>query len=196
MTGRSPSRSQARQVSELQELLPRIVAVAEKAGRAVMNIYSGGKVWGTYKADHSPITRADTVSHEIIVAELQNLTPDLPVLSEETKAVPYSDRARWDEFWLIDPLDGTKEFIKQNGEFTINIAFVEKDDPVLGVVHAPASDTTYFGGRGLGAFKRGPSEDILPITVSNCLVVRTKVMACQSFWKRWVLLRQRTWAVP
>jgi 3'(2'), 5'-bisphosphate nucleotidase len=116
----------------------------------------------------------------MIVAQLQDITADLPVLSEETKAAPYSDREGWDEFWLIDPLDGTKEFVKRNGEFTINIALIANQEPVLGVVHAPALDTSYFGARGAGAFKRVQGDGPSPIAVNGCLFPPLTVVASRS----------------
>jgi 3'(2'), 5'-bisphosphate nucleotidase len=118
--------------------------IARQAGARIMGIY-GGDIAVTYKGDDSPLTAADAAAHEEILAGLTQLTPDIPVWSEESATVPFAERGRWPRFWLVDPLDGTKEFIKRNGEFTVNIALVEGHTPVLGVVLAPALDREYFG---------------------------------------------------
>ena len=116
-----------------------------------------------YKEDDSPLTRADLASHRLIKARLERLTPRVPVLSEESKAAPYDERRAWSLFWLVDPLDGTKEFVKRNGEFTVNIALVQGGKPVLGVVHAPALGSTYWAAASVGAFKRTDGGEALPI---------------------------------
>lgn len=106
-----------------------------------------------HKEDHSPLTEADRRSHAIIVQALQNDYPEIPVLSEEGKTIPYEERKNWIRFWLVDPIDGTKEFIKRNGEFTVNIALIENNYPVLGVIYAPALNMLYVGQQGKGAYK-------------------------------------------
>jgi 3'(2'), 5'-bisphosphate nucleotidase len=131
-----------------------IITLALEAGEKIMKIYEGADFGVDMKADNSPLTLADLASHEHIVSSLSKLTPDIPVLSEESKATPYEERSAWAKFWLVDPLDGTKEFIKRNGEFTINIALIEEGRPVLGVVHTPALGVTYYAQKGLGAFKQ------------------------------------------
>ncbi len=121
-----------------------------------MKVYEGGEFDVSYKGreeEQSPLTRADTEAHHIIVEGLHRISPGLPVLSEESQEVPYSRRKGWKSFWLVDPLDGTKEFIKKTGEFTVNIALIDGDRPVLGVVHAPAAGVTYSASEGMGAFK-------------------------------------------
>lgn len=128
-----------------------------------MEIYNQADVGTVYKEDNSPLTQADLVSHRLIVGELTKLTPDLPVLSEESRSKPYEERRSWSRFWLVDPIDGTKEFIKRNGEFTVNIALIEDGEPVAGVVHAPAVQTTYWSARGLGAFKQIGEAKAQPI---------------------------------
>ncbi len=102
------------------------------------------------KADNSPLTEADMAAHRLIVQQLGELTPDIPVLSEESTGITWAQRQQWQRYWLVDPLDGTKEFIKKNGEFTVNIALIENGEPVWGVVHAPAIGTTYAGGTAVG----------------------------------------------
>lgn len=109
------------------------------------------------KEDRTPLTEADRASHDLIVAALRELTPDLPVLSEESSATEIAERRSWEKFWLVDPLDGTKEFLKQTGHFTVNIALVDGFEAVLGVVHAPAIQTFYYASRGDGAFRRDPA---------------------------------------
>jgi 3'(2'), 5'-bisphosphate nucleotidase len=132
----------------------KIIGIAEDAGRAVMEVYSGTDFNTTYKEDRSPLTLADTASHKIITEQLKALDPALPVLSEESVAVPYEERRHWKAYWLVDPLDGTKEFIKRNGEFTVNISLIEDNAPVLGVVSAPSLGVTYYASSGEGAFKK------------------------------------------
>jgi 3'(2'), 5'-bisphosphate nucleotidase len=147
----------------LEHLLPHVIAIAKTAGQGIMSIYRQppGKI--TLKADQSPLTEADLISNQIIVDGLARLTPEIPLLSEESAAIPYPERAGWQRFWLVDPLDGTKEFIKRNDEFTVNIALIEQGKPVLGVVHAPALGICYSGATGLGAFverNQHPAERI------------------------------------
>lgn len=143
-------------------LLP-VIAIARQAGAAIMEVYRSGDTGQTSKADDSPLTLADLAAHRIIVAELTRLTPDIPVLSEEDADIPYAVRSQWRRFWLVDPLDGTKEFIKRNGEFTVNIALIENGEPVLGVVYAPVLDVCYYGARSAGAHIRRGAAAALPI---------------------------------
>lgn len=122
-----------------------------------MAVYSGDQredFGATTKTDNSPLTIADLRSHEIIVAGLKALAPQWPVLSEESATIPFSDRALWKTYWLVDPLDGTKEFVSRNGEFTVNIALIHDHAPVFGVVYVPVLETSYMGGKGQGAFKQ------------------------------------------
>lgn len=140
-------------VSTLETLAPELIDAAHEAGRAVMEVYKSADFGTTTKADDSPLTRADLASNKVILERLKALTPDIPILSEESKHLAYEARQGWSRFWLVDPLDGTKEFIKQNGEFTVNIALVEGDAPTMSVVYAPALDLTYWAAAGLGAFK-------------------------------------------
>lgn len=129
--------------------------IAQQAGEAIMKIYSNPTcIEVDYKPDHSPLTIADKTSNEIITLELKKHFPALPIISEENKMIHFSERKKWKSFWLIDPLDGTKEFIKRNGEFTVNIALIENGIPVLGVVYVPIAKTLYFAQKAKGAFKR------------------------------------------
>jgi 3'(2'), 5'-bisphosphate nucleotidase len=129
-----------------------IINIAKEAGDAIMEIYKKD-FQIDYKNDKSPLTEADIKSNEIICNALTTLYPDIPLLSEENKEVPYGDRKSWEYFWLIDPIDGTKEFIKKNGEFTVNIALIYKDMPALGVVYAPVLNDMYYAKKGKGAYK-------------------------------------------
>jgi 3'(2'), 5'-bisphosphate nucleotidase len=136
--------------------IEKINQVAILAGEKIMEIYNDADFSRVvdFKADHSPLTLADKASHNIIEKELFKISPDIPLLSEEGRSIEYDERRHWNTFWLVDPLDGTKEFIKRNGEFTVNIALIDKDHPVLGVIYAPATDKLYYGMKGQGAFKR------------------------------------------
>jgi 3'(2'), 5'-bisphosphate nucleotidase len=135
---------------ELEPLATSVIDIARRAGNEILKIYDSDFSVET-KADDSPLTAADRAAHELIVSALHELTPAIPVWSEESASIEYADRAGWDRFWLVDPLDGTREFIKRNGEFTVNIALIENHDPVLGVVHVPVKQQDYAGFRGGGA---------------------------------------------
>lgn len=163
-----------------QKRLLEIVDLAEKAGEAIMVIYRKDDLGTTYKADHSPLTEADLAAHHLIIAGLKALTPTLPALSEESKNMSYALRRGWRKYWLIDPLDGTKEFVKRRDAFTVNIALIDKGVPVLGVVHAPALDTTYYAGSGLGAFKKDAGENAVQISVSEAPGAVLKIAASLS----------------
>ena len=126
--------------------------LAMEAGRAVMQIYERDFAV-EYKEDKSPLTEADKASNEIICAALSELYPDIPLLSEENREIPFDERRNWEYYWCIDPVDGTKEFIKKNGEFTINIALIHRFRPVAGVVYAPAADLLYSAKKGRGAYR-------------------------------------------
>lgn len=125
--------------------------LARRAGAAILEIYAGSFAV-EHKADDSPLTAADMASHRVIVDGLRELTPDIPVLSEEAKDIAWNVRRGWDRYWLVDPLDGTREFVKRNGEFTVNIALIENHAPVLGVVLIPVTGELYYGVAGDGAF--------------------------------------------
>ncbi|QDF75837.1 3'(2'),5'-bisphosphate nucleotidase CysQ [Shewanella marisflavi] len=135
-----------------QEWLAELVEIAKQAGEAIMAVYGTDEVEVTAKADDSPVTAADLASHKVIVDALARLTPEIPVMSEEAADIPWETRRQWQQYWLIDPLDGTKEFIKRNGEFTVNIAYIENGRSVAGVVYAPVLDKCYYGALHLGAW--------------------------------------------
>lgn len=147
-------------------LLSPLRDIAHAAGRAIMDVYAGDFAVMD-KADESPLTAADLAAHRIISDGLRDLTPDIPVLSEESAKIPWEERRRWESYWLVDPLDGTKEFIKKNGEFTVNIALIREHRPVVGVVHAPALDMTYLGCEGVGAYRQRDGGEAEPIRVAE-----------------------------
>ena len=140
-----------------------IVTIAKEAGKAIMQVYKQD-FEVEYKQDSSPLTLADKKANDIIEDGLNKLSVNLPILSEEGNNIPYKDRKHWEYFWLVDPLDGTKEFVKKNDEFTVNIALIHKDTPILGVVYAPALDVCYWAKQGEGAFKDGQK---LPLKMAD-----------------------------
>jgi 3'(2'), 5'-bisphosphate nucleotidase len=134
------------------ELINAVIGIAREASAAIMKIY-GGEFAVDHKSDNSPLTQADRAAHEIITRSLQQLTPTIPVLSEESPPEfhDYATRRHWQRLWLVDPLDGTREFVNRNGEFTVNIALIDQHLPVLGVLSVPATGTIYWGATGYGA---------------------------------------------
>ena len=134
-------------------MLNTIIELAKKAGAATLEFYTED-MDVTSKKDDSPLTKADLASHHVIVDGLRKLTPDIPIISEESGVPDYNTRKEWSKFWMVDPLDGTKEFIKRNDEFTVNIALIEDGIPTLGVVYAPALELLYYGKKRLGTFKQ------------------------------------------
>jgi len=148
----------------LAELAAAVAAIAVSAGRAILEVYQRD-FEVTQKEDQSPLTEADLASHRVIRDALAQLTPSIPLLSEESAEVDFSVRAGWPQYWLVDPLDGTKEFVKRNGEFTVNIALVRGSLPVLGVVHVPVTGVTYLGVVGSGATRQVADGQPAPIRV-------------------------------
>lgn len=139
----------------VHHLLPQLIEIAKDAGTAVLSVYNQQQIFAVVeKEDKTPLTQADLRSHQVIVNRLKHLTPHIPVLSEESAYIPFDIRKQWREYWLVDPLDGTKEFLKRNGEFTVNIAFISDNMPTLGIIYAPVLDVCYFAGHKIGAFKQ------------------------------------------
>ena len=130
--------------------LEKAILAAYRAGIEIIDVY-GSSFEVELKSDKTPLTEADLRAHKKIVEELKE--SDLPILSEEGRDIPYNERRAWKKFWMVDPLDGTKEFIKRNGEFTVNIALIEDQKPIMGVIYVPVTQTLYFGLEGKGAFK-------------------------------------------
>ena len=149
-----------------EQLIISTVEIAKEAGGAITEIYSSDFDY-QLKKDLSPITAADNLSHIIITKRLQILTPEIPILSEENCDIPYKIRANWTKYWLVDPLDGTKEFIKRNGEFTVNIALIENNTPIFGVIHLPVTSETYWGSPVNGSFYASGNNDVKEIRVSE-----------------------------
>ncbi len=144
--------------------IDKICSIAVKAGHAILEIYAQD-FDVEYKDDRSPLTEADKASHRIIQEALLKRYPAIPVLSEEGKGIPYEERKDWERFWLVDPLDGTKEFVKRNGEFTVNIALIEGDRPVAGVIYIPVENRLFYGTVGEGAWSRNGDGETVPIHV-------------------------------
>ncbi|MDH4274710.1 MAG: 3'(2'),5'-bisphosphate nucleotidase CysQ, partial [Gammaproteobacteria bacterium] len=164
---------------DLAELLPKIILLAQDAGFSILAIYETAFAV-THKLDNTPVTAADLAAHRIIRARLATLTPDIPQICEESPATEFAQRAAWKRLWLIDPLDGTREFIKRNGEFTVNIALIEDHIPILGVIHAPVTGVTYFAARGLGAHKKTHDGTAHPIHVRSAPPTRIVVAGSRS----------------
>ena len=136
------------------QLLQQLIPLAKDAGQAILDVYHAAEAPAvTRKLDSSPLTEADIAAHRLLVAGLTPMLPGVPVLSEESQLPDYEVRGGWHRYWLIDPLDGKKEFVNRNGEFTVNIALIDEGVPVLGVVYVPVKNVMYTGARGLGAFK-------------------------------------------
>lgn len=158
--------------------LNKIIDIAYKAGEEILKIYKFIDVEVEYKKDNSPLTEADKKAHEVIEQGLKNIS-NYPILSEEGKDIPYKERQNWEYFWLVDPLDGTKEFIKKNGQFTVNIALIQKNKPVAGVVYAPALDILYYGTLNEGAYKIEKGKES-KVSNSNNFDGTVKVIASKS----------------
>lgn len=146
--------------------LDQLLDLIQQAGEAILQIYDTEFEIET-KEDNSPLTAADLAAHNLIVSNLEKLTPEIPVLSEESAKIAYDTRKSWNRYWLIDPLDGTREFVKRNGEFTVNIALIEDGRAVFGAVYAPVMKTLYYGIPGKAASKQIGNEPPQPIRVTS-----------------------------
>ncbi|EKE77570.1 3'(2'),5'-bisphosphate nucleotidase CysQ [Gallaecimonas xiamenensis] len=138
-----------------QAYLDDIITLARQAGQAILPWFRSDDLVTEHKADDSPVTNADIAANKVIVRGLKALTPDIPILSEESGHKPFAERSRWRVYWLVDPLDGTREFVGGSPDFAVNIALVVDNEPVLGVIHAPVSGDCYWAVRGQGVFKNG-----------------------------------------
>jgi 3'(2'), 5'-bisphosphate nucleotidase len=156
-----------------------LLAIARRAGDAILHVY-GQDFAVAEKSDQSPLTAADIASNRIIVQGLGEIDAGVPVLSEEGADIPYATRRLWPEYWLIDPLDGTREFVKRNGEFTVNIAHIRHGEPVLGVVHVPVSGVSYVGQQGRGAWRVEGDNAPRPIHVREHLQQPVRVAGSRS----------------
>jgi len=147
--------------------LEQIIPIAKRAGEAILEVYH--QDFSVYeKSDKSPLTEADLGAHRVIVDALRELTPNIPILSEESASVPFEIRRQWSSYWLVDPLDGTREFVKRNDEFTVNIALIEDGVPTLGVVHVPVMDVTYSGAQGQAYRQEGNGAPQAIWVTSKC----------------------------
>ncbi|MDJ0698451.1 MAG: 3'(2'),5'-bisphosphate nucleotidase CysQ [Woeseiaceae bacterium] len=164
---------------DLKSLLEPVVAMAVEAGDAILEVYATDFDVQN-KADESPLTQADLASHNRIVAGLGALTPEIPIISEESGLPDFATRSAWAQYWLIDPLDGTKEFVNRNGEFTVNIALIEDHRPILGVVHVPVQKKTYVGCKGAGSTVRSPGSDPRAIRVAESSTDPVRVVGSRS----------------
>ncbi|MDH4107716.1 MAG: 3'(2'),5'-bisphosphate nucleotidase CysQ [Gammaproteobacteria bacterium] len=161
------------------QLIEPLVELAEAAGRAILAVYETDFAV-RHKDDDSPLTQADLASHRCIVAGLRALDPSTPILSEEGGMPDFAERSRWSEYWLIDPLDGTKEFVNRNGEFTVNIALINRHRPVLGIVHVPVKGRTYVGCEGHGAELRERGRAPRTIRVASDSAAPVRVVGSRS----------------
>ena len=162
-----------------EQLIISTVKIATEAGKAITEIYNSDFDY-QLKKDLSPITAADNLSNNIITERLEALIPKIPILSEENCDIPYRTRSRWTQYWLVDPLDGTKEFINRNGEFTVNIALIVNKKPVLGVIHIPVKNETYWGSKVNGSFYTNENNDVKQIQVSKQNQKPIRIVASRS----------------
>jgi len=163
-----------------RRLLDAACSIARDAGRAILDVYGRDDFAVTRKSDDSPLTEADQVAHGIISSALRKLDAAIPVLSEESVPAEHVTRRQWTRYWLVDPLDGTKEFLKRNGEFTVNIALVDEHRAVLGAVYAPVLDRMYTGSLGLGAWRCDSGGAPLPIAVRHEAASPLRVVGSRS----------------
>jgi 3'(2'), 5'-bisphosphate nucleotidase len=152
-------------MKDLRALAQALMPIVARADAAIMRVYDAGFTV-QHKEDDSPLTLADLESQRVIIEGLNEITPDIPILSEESAQAPWAERQTWRQLWVVDPLDGTREFVKRNGEFTVNIALVRNHEPVLGVVSAPAQGLLFWGAAGVGAFSHHRDAAEIPIHVS------------------------------
>ncbi|MCW8333346.1 3'(2'),5'-bisphosphate nucleotidase CysQ [Vibrio sp. SCSIO 43135] len=138
---------------DLSNLLPSVIEIARSAGQLILDIYENKQYEAYVKSDETPVTSADIAAHKLIMKQLSELTPDIPILSEEDADISLEQRSQWERYWLVDPLDGTQEFIARSGDFATIIALVENNHPVMGVVYGPVSGVTYYAYSGKGAWK-------------------------------------------
>ncbi|MBU1112771.1 MAG: 3'(2'),5'-bisphosphate nucleotidase CysQ [Candidatus Omnitrophica bacterium] len=162
--------------SQIKQLLK----IASLAGQKIIEVYNSHQTEVSIKKDNSPLTLADQLSQELIVKKLKKLFPKIPLISEESRPVSFSKRKNWKYFWLIDPLDGTKEFIKRNGEFTVNIALIHNSQPVLGIIGIPARQQLYFGQKQKGAFKVDKNNKFKPILANKLSGKRVVIVRSRS----------------
>ena len=162
-----------------QEYIKKLIKISKNAGDAIMDIYES-EFDVNFKSDQSPLTKADIVSNKIISDSLYKLNPKIPILSEESSHISFNERSSWDEYWLIDPLDGTKEFINKNGEFTTNIALIKKNKPIFGIIHVPATKETYWGSKTEGSFYIKGNDQKIKLCVETRMRSKVRIVASRS----------------
>lgn len=159
--------------------IDKIIDISKQAGQAILDIYATD-FEVDYKEDESPLTAADQAANDIIVKALAALYPDIPIISEEIKNMDYEERKSWELCWVVDPLDGTKEFLKRNGEFTVNIALVKNGEPILGVIYVPVKDVTYYNAIGGKAYKQLGTDSANEISAQAADGANIKIVASRS----------------
>ena len=165
---------------DIKDLLDPVIKIAYQAGSRIMEVYERD-FSVEEKKDNTPLTEADMAAHYTIEEGLSNLTPEFPILSEESRPTTFEERSSWQRYWLVDPLDGTREFIKRNGEFTVNIALIENNEAVMGFVYAPVVGALYYAAKGLGAYKREGLEEPVEIHVREKCPEKIVVAGSRSF---------------
>ncbi|MEN2283874.1 3'(2'),5'-bisphosphate nucleotidase CysQ [Algoriphagus sp. SE2] len=158
---------------KIKELTSLAKKASLEAGKAILEIYNSSDFGVEMKGDNSPLTKADQAAHKVIVGSLEKTS--LPILSEEGRDISYEERKNWGYFWMVDPLDGTKEFIKKNGEFTVNIALIHHGRPILGVVYAPVLEWLYWGNEKEGAWKQEGKKQVTQLKNQHSIEVKTIV---------------------
>ena len=167
-------------MTDLQALIPGVQQICREAAAAILQVYADAESWNRQdKADASPVTAADLAAHAVIRDGLEALTPGWPQLSEEAADIPWVERQSWTRYWLIDPLDGTREFLDRNDEFTVNIALIEAGQPLLGVILQPVTGCCWWGGSGLGAWKQEAEQPPQPLRVQALQPPRLRVLTSQ-----------------
>jgi len=165
------------------DLIEQLIEISKEAGKAILAVYNTNFDY-QIKEDLSPLTKADTLSHNIICQRLKVLTPEIPILSEENSDIPFNIRSSWKQYWLVDPLDGTKEFIKRNGEFTVNIALIEKHKPVLGVIYVPVRKEVFWASK-KGSFKKRKAKESVKLDVNqHNEIEKIRVIASRSHFDK------------
>ncbi|MCB1756844.1 MAG: 3'(2'),5'-bisphosphate nucleotidase CysQ [Gammaproteobacteria bacterium] len=164
---------------QIEQLTFKALELAKRAGEKIVEVYET-EFEVSIKSDNTPLTTADLEAHNIIVDGLRKLDLDVPVLSEESSGIPFSERNDWTTYWLVDPLDGTREFIKRNGEFTVNIGLIEEGAPIIGVVYAPVLGVAYYAASGFGAWKQIDGEEPVRIQVREAPKDRVTVARSRS----------------
>ncbi|MGB1800880.1 MAG: 3'(2'),5'-bisphosphate nucleotidase CysQ [Gammaproteobacteria bacterium] len=164
---------------DLNELTEEIKIISKEAGKKILEIYETDFSVEN-KEDNSPLTAADMAAHNTICQALKKLTPNTPLLSEESSDISFAERQSWNQYWLIDPLDGTREFVKRNGEFSVNIALIEKQKSILGVIHIPVSGITYSASLNNGAYKQGSEQEAKRISAKKTTLQNITIAGSRS----------------